>query len=92
MVSWGMTAARPLRYDLGMRYPEGGGLTAERHQFREGLRLEAAERFARGEASSVIAQRPAGQCPVGVAVAVDVERRRSAGSAVAGTGVVAEAE
>lgn len=32
-----------------MRYPQGGGLTAERPQFREELRLKAAERFARGE-------------------------------------------
>ncbi|MFJ3505782.1 transposase [Streptomyces sp. NPDC090135] len=39
-----------------MRYPQGGGLTAERQQFREELRLQAAERFARGEASSVIAK------------------------------------
>lgn len=39
-----------------MRYPQGGGLTAERHQFREELRLKAAERFAQGEASSVIAK------------------------------------
>lgn len=33
-----------------------GGLTAERQRFREELRLEAAERFANGEASSVIAE------------------------------------
>ncbi|WP_443064351.1 IS630 family transposase [Streptomyces sp. NBC_00525] len=39
-----------------MRYPQGGGLTAERQRFREELRLKAAERFARGEASSVIAR------------------------------------
>ncbi|GGW65134.1 hypothetical protein GCM10010381_57610 [Streptomyces xantholiticus] len=39
-----------------MRYPQGGGLTAERQQFREELRLKAAERFAKGEASSVIAR------------------------------------
>ncbi|MFE9360738.1 helix-turn-helix domain-containing protein [Streptomyces olivaceoviridis] len=39
-----------------MRYPQGGGLTAERRQFREELRLKAAERFAQGEASSVIAK------------------------------------
>ncbi|MFB7429545.1 winged helix-turn-helix domain-containing protein [Streptomyces hydrogenans] len=39
-----------------MRYPQGGGLTAERQQFREELRLQAAERFARGEASYVIAK------------------------------------
>ncbi|MFD9812454.1 helix-turn-helix domain-containing protein [Streptomyces sp. NPDC059080] len=39
-----------------MRYPQGGGLTAERRQFREELRGQAAERFARDEASSVIAK------------------------------------
>ncbi|KOV89537.1 helix-turn-helix domain-containing protein [Streptomyces sp. NRRL B-3648] len=39
-----------------MRYPQGGGLTAERQQCREELRLMAAERFAQGEASSVIAK------------------------------------
>ncbi|MFI9358498.1 winged helix-turn-helix domain-containing protein [Streptomyces lydicus] len=39
-----------------MRYPQGGGLTAERQKFREELRLQAAERFARGEASAVIAK------------------------------------
>jgi transposase len=39
-----------------MRYPQGGGLTAERQQFREELRIQAAERFAQGEASSVIAK------------------------------------
>ncbi|MFF4733915.1 helix-turn-helix domain-containing protein [Streptomyces mirabilis] len=39
-----------------MRYPQGGGLTAERQEFRERLRLQAAERFARGEASSVTAE------------------------------------
>ncbi|WP_455351211.1 helix-turn-helix domain-containing protein [Streptomyces sp. SYSU K217416] len=39
-----------------MRYPQGGGLTADRQQFREGLRLQAAERFARGECSTAIAR------------------------------------
>ncbi|MGC5346947.1 hypothetical protein ACPXCF_29425, partial [Streptomyces sp. DT171] len=39
-----------------MRYPQGGGLTAERQQFREELRLQAAERFALGEGSSAIAR------------------------------------
>ncbi|WP_371680990.1 winged helix-turn-helix domain-containing protein [Streptomyces sp. NBC_01276] len=39
-----------------MRYPQGGGLTAERQQFREGLRLQAAERFARGSAIAMIAK------------------------------------
>ncbi|MFD9505012.1 hypothetical protein [Streptomyces sp. NPDC060035] len=32
-----------------MRYPQGGGLTAERQRFREELRLKAAELFALGE-------------------------------------------
>ncbi|MBM7087333.1 helix-turn-helix domain-containing protein [Streptomyces sp. SID9913] len=39
-----------------MRYPQGGGLTAERQLFREELRLKAAERFVRGEASSLISR------------------------------------
>lgn len=45
-----------VRYYRGMWCPQGGGPTAERQQFREELRLEAAERFAQGEASSVIAR------------------------------------
>ncbi len=45
-----------MRYHLGMRYPQGGGLTAERQQFREELRRKAAERFAQGEATPVIAK------------------------------------
>ncbi|XNN20618.1 helix-turn-helix domain-containing protein [Streptomyces sp. CY1] len=39
-----------------MRYPQGGGLTSERQQRREELRLQAAERFARGETNAVIAK------------------------------------
>ncbi|MFK0173869.1 helix-turn-helix domain-containing protein, partial [Streptomyces sp. NPDC090306] len=39
-----------------MRYPQGGGLTAERQSFREELRVRVAERFALGDASSVIAR------------------------------------
>lgn len=39
-----------------MRYAQGGGLTDERREFREGIRLAAAERFARGEKSAVIAK------------------------------------
>src|SRR5262245_6010175 len=38
-----------------MRYPEGGGLTAERRAFREGIRLQAGERFAAGDKTVVIA-------------------------------------
>ncbi|MET7861078.1 winged helix-turn-helix domain-containing protein [Streptomyces sp. NPDC005318] len=39
-----------------MRYPEGGGLTAERPAFREGIRLQAGWRFAAGEKTAVIAK------------------------------------
>ncbi|WP_425579556.1 IS630 family transposase [Streptomyces coacervatus] len=39
-----------------MRYAQGGGLSDERRQFREGIRLRAAERFAGGEPSSAIAK------------------------------------
>ncbi|QEV16561.1 transposase [Streptomyces alboniger] len=37
-----------------MRYSQGGGLTAERQRFRERIRFEAGERFARGEKNAVI--------------------------------------
>ena len=40
-----------------MRYPQGGGLTAERRAVRERLRLQAAGGFARGEDNRVIARR-----------------------------------
>ncbi|PAZ12870.1 transposase [Streptomyces sp. SA15] len=39
-----------------MRCADGGGLTAERRAAREGLRLEAGERFARGDRTSDIAK------------------------------------
>ncbi|MFH9419675.1 winged helix-turn-helix domain-containing protein [Streptomyces sp. NPDC017529] len=39
-----------------MRYAQGGGLTAERREFRERLRRKAVERFARGETNAVIAR------------------------------------
>ncbi|WP_030024781.1 winged helix-turn-helix domain-containing protein [Streptomyces monomycini] len=39
-----------------MRYAQGGGLTAERREFRERLRLKAVERFARDETNAVIAR------------------------------------
>ncbi|MEU5547811.1 winged helix-turn-helix domain-containing protein [Streptomyces sioyaensis] len=39
-----------------MRYPEGGGLTAERRAFREGIRFQAGVRFAAGEKTVVIAR------------------------------------
>ncbi len=40
-----------------MRYPQGGGLTAERRAFRERIRMDAAAMFAAGQASDVIAKR-----------------------------------
>ncbi|MET7685932.1 helix-turn-helix domain-containing protein [Streptomyces sp. NPDC005423] len=39
-----------------MRYAQGGGLIAERQAVRAGIRLEAGERFSRGEKSAVIAR------------------------------------
>ncbi|GLW19889.1 hypothetical protein Stsp01_66320 [Streptomyces sp. NBRC 13847] len=39
-----------------MRYPEGGGRTAERQAFREGIRLQAGQRFAAGEKTATIAK------------------------------------
>ncbi|MET8291845.1 helix-turn-helix domain-containing protein [Streptomyces sp. NPDC005132] len=39
-----------------MRYADGGGLTAERRAAREGIRLEAGQRFARGDRTSDIAR------------------------------------
>ncbi|MEV8548219.1 winged helix-turn-helix domain-containing protein [Streptomyces sp. NPDC051572] len=39
-----------------MRYAQGGGVSDERRQFREEIRMTAAERFAVGEPSSVIAK------------------------------------
>lgn len=39
-----------------MRYAQGGGLTAERRRFRERIRYQAGERFARGERTAVIAK------------------------------------
>ncbi|WP_206184709.1 helix-turn-helix domain-containing protein [Thermoactinospora rubra] len=39
-----------------MRYPQGGGLTTERRAFRERIRLRAAEMFAGGVDTAVIAK------------------------------------
>jgi transposase len=39
-----------------VRYAQGEGLTPERQAFRERLRLDAAERFAAGQASALIAK------------------------------------
>ncbi|MFE7033130.1 winged helix-turn-helix domain-containing protein [Streptomyces sp. NPDC057621] len=39
-----------------MRYPQGGGLTAERRTFREHIRMQAAELFALGHDNAAIAK------------------------------------
>ncbi|WP_322741165.1 helix-turn-helix domain-containing protein [Streptomyces hygroscopicus] len=39
-----------------MRYPQGGGLTAERRGFREHIRMQAAELFALGHDNAAIAK------------------------------------
>nr|WP_112465886.1 winged helix-turn-helix domain-containing protein [Streptomyces triticisoli] len=39
-----------------MRYPQGGGLTAERRAFRERIRMEAAEMFAAGQDNALVAK------------------------------------
>ncbi|MFD8417702.1 helix-turn-helix domain-containing protein [Streptomyces sp. NPDC059650] len=39
-----------------MRYPQGGGLTAERQAFRERVRMEAVAMFAAGRGSSEVAK------------------------------------
>jgi transposase len=39
-----------------MRYPQGGGLTAERRAFRERIRIHAAELFALGHDNAAIAK------------------------------------
>ena len=39
-----------------MRYPQGGGLTTQRREVHERLRLEAAERFALGQDNALIAK------------------------------------
>ena len=41
---------------LQYMYAQGGGLSDERRQFREGIRIMAAERFGAGEPSSAIAR------------------------------------
>src|SRR5690242_6861440 len=39
-----------------MRYPQGGGLTAERRAFRQHIRMQAAELFARGDDNRAVAK------------------------------------
>ena len=58
--------------DDPVRYPQGGGLTAQRREARERLRLDAAERFAAGQENALVAKalRP---YPLGTAVAQGLE-------------------
>jgi hypothetical protein len=44
------------RYVGYMRYPQGGGLTAERRAFREHIRMQAAELFALGHDTAAVAK------------------------------------
>ena len=46
-----------VRYLVGVRYPDGGGLTAEGRARREAIRLQAAELFAQGVPVGEIARR-----------------------------------
>ncbi|MEV4049528.1 winged helix-turn-helix domain-containing protein [Streptomyces sp. NPDC049744] len=39
-----------------MRYPQGGGLTAERRAFRESIRMQAADLFVLGNDNAVVAK------------------------------------
>ena len=55
LVERGRDAERLRAYDQGMRYAQRGGYTPAEQQRRERLRLEAAGRFARGDAISQIA-------------------------------------
>jgi transposase len=45
-----------MRYDQDMRYAQGGGLTPREQAKREQVRLQAAERFARGDHTADIAK------------------------------------
>ncbi|WUV65851.1 helix-turn-helix domain-containing protein [Streptomyces sp. NBC_01478] len=54
-MAWGLCVVA-LRGPSLMRYAQGGGLTAERRQFRERIRYEAGGRFTRGEKTAVIAK------------------------------------
>ena len=51
-----MTSAGCPAYDRGMRYAQRGGYTPAEQQRRERLRLQAAERFARGDGTGEIAR------------------------------------
>jgi len=62
-----------------MRYAQGGGLTPKKQEAREQLRLEAAERFARGVKTTDIAR----ELRVGERQAEKWRRKRRGAAAVA---------
>lgn len=75
-----------------MRYAQGGGLTAERRAFREQLRREAAERFVRGDATTVVARHLRVTVRSVQRWRKSVGRRRSTSTGVEGPCLAAAAE
>ena len=77
-----------MRYAEGMRYPDGGGLTAAERARRERVRLAAAELIEAGASDRKVARRfrvrGQGQ-PGGV---IDVDARRWRGAACCGERVI----
>src|SRR5436305_1281141 len=56
VMSWSGDGSSVSRSAVCMRYPQGGGLTAQRRALREKVRLEAAGRFATGQDNAAIAR------------------------------------
>lgn len=57
MAAWRAGSRRWVRYLVWMRYPDGGGLTAEGRARREAVRLQAAALFTQGVSVAEIARR-----------------------------------
>lgn len=55
-VMWGRDGCRGLRYAGGMRYPDGGGLTAQERVRREQVRLAAADLIEAGASDREVAR------------------------------------
>ncbi|MET7364483.1 helix-turn-helix domain-containing protein [Streptomyces sp. NPDC005566] len=55
--AWGRDGCRGPRYAVGMRYPDGGGLTAEERVRRERVRLAAADLIEAGASDREVARR-----------------------------------
>src|SRR4051795_2515273 len=75
---------RSSRYAGGMRYAQGGGLTAEDCARREQLRLEAAEWIEEGATDREVAERFRVRADVGQPLAPRDGRRRPPGAALPG--------